>query len=281
MRHLYLTLIAILTITFLIGCNPKGHFSKKMESIEEPQTDDERTLVGEYNDYLAVADSLADVWDGKDTLAMRRLYYNQCEQERRINKVKSYQNIRRSLVDAVDNNLKAIKSEIEAKFSPEIRSYFIKFHECFDLKRETYVSSFLKPQNIVSSNIYVNSYGEHYIFIKEYDEGIVKQPMTYNDISWFKEFCKRYHITENGNNDYIVGDGSPTRYVNYSVEELKCDEMVLHEESETDWEATEIDWCEECANKNYSCCPKCKDGEKEDCACGCEACHDIWEYHNI
>jgi hypothetical protein len=79
----------------------------------------------------------------------------------------------------------------------------------------------------------------------------------------------------------MVGDGSPTRYADYSEEDLKRDAITVHEEFETDWSATEIDWCEECDNKNYSCCPKCKDGEKEDCVCGCEGCHDSWEYHNL
>ena len=46
-------------------------------------------------------------------------------------------------------------------------------------------------------------------------------------------------------------------------------------EDNTDWDATEIDWCEKCESKDYSCCPKCKGGERSDCECKCEICMDL------
>lgn len=65
---------------FLLGCNvinsqQKGYFSQQVTDIGEPQTDDERTLVGEFNDYLLLADSLSAIWDGTDTLNMRKYIY--------------------------------------------------------------------------------------------------------------------------------------------------------------------------------------------------------------
>lgn len=81
-------LFSLLLAALFVACKnvgePAKHFSSQIESIDEPQTDDERTFVGEYNDFLVLADSLADVWDGNDTLTMRRLYYNQREQQRRV-----------------------------------------------------------------------------------------------------------------------------------------------------------------------------------------------------
>lgn len=290
MKLYFITLAAIF---LFVGCKPKGYFSQQFSNIEEPQTDDERTLVGEFNDYLVLVDSLADIWNGKDTLAMRRLYYMQREQQRRVNQVREYKNIRKSLVDTIEDNMDIIISSIYDKFSQEVCAELYSFYECFDLNERHSIYSILECEPI-SSVIYTNSYGEHYFLGKvilyihigknafpEKIESIIKQPLRDNEISLFKEFCKRNDIASNNGNDYMVGDGSPTRYANYSEEDLKRETITVHEELETDWSATEIVWCEECDNKDYSCCPKCKDGEKEDCACGCEGCHDMWEYHNL
>ena len=74
----YVLVFAAIVLLTLAGCNAvssqfKGYFSQKYEILDEPQTDDERTLVGEYQDYIKLVDSLASVWDGTDTLTMRRL----------------------------------------------------------------------------------------------------------------------------------------------------------------------------------------------------------------
>lgn len=270
----------------------KGFFSKQLSSIDEPQTDDERTLNGEYQDYLKLVDSLAEVWDGKDTLSMRRLYYNQREQERRVAKVLKFQNIRKSLADAVENNIDIVIKGIYDKFTPELCNELYNFHVCFDLDK--YFHSSIDPSNLLDNKTYVNSYGERYFLEKgtiykhigkdawpEKIDCVIKHPLREEDVMWFKEFCKRYHISSTTKDDYVVGDGSPTRYAHISDEDIELDNTIVHEASETDWDATEIDWCEECANKNYSCCPKCKNGEEKDCACGCEMCHEIWEYNNI
>ena len=130
-------LFSLLLVALFDGCKYAGesakHFSSQMESFDEPQTDDERTFVGEYNDFLVLADSLADVWDGNDTLTMRRLYYNQREQQRRVEKMKDRPNIRHSMVEKVLGNAKKIRSEIAQKFSPELRNELYVFHEFFDI----------------------------------------------------------------------------------------------------------------------------------------------------
>lgn len=128
--------------TMLAGCTFYGastkHFSSQTPSIDEAQTDDERTFVGEYNDFLLMVDSIADVWNSNDTLTMRRLYYNQREQQKRIVKLKDRQNIRHSMVEKVIGNVDNIRAEISQKFSPELRNELYVFHEFFDLNKHYY-----------------------------------------------------------------------------------------------------------------------------------------------
>lgn len=272
MKQSYLSLIAILSLIFFVGCNHKGHFSQQYSNIAEPQTDDERTLVGEYNDYLALVDSLADIWDGKDTLTMRRLYYNQREQIRRIDKVKKYQNIRKSLLDEIERNIDNIEKEIIQKFSPQLCAELYDFYECFDLDK--FFHSSIDPRNLLDGKIYVNSYGEHFFWEKDGSYNLryktdcyYKHPLKDNEIDWFKRQIKRRLETP----------PSPM-YDELGITKEMVEEFVG---GDTDWDATEIDWCEECANKDYLCCPKCNDGEKKDCICGCKGCHDTWEYYNL
>ena len=179
-----------------------GYISRFLSNVEEPQTDDERTLVGEYNDYLAYADSLAAAWDGTDTLSMRRLYYNLREQESRINKVKKYKNIRRSLVDAIESNIDVVYSKIYEKFSPDLCNELYSFHEYFDLNG---IIRTVNPKDVVDGTIYTNSYGEHYCLVNavvykhinkdafpEAIECVLKYPIKEKDINSFKENLKRY-----------------------------------------------------------------------------------------
>lgn len=276
MKHLLNSIFILITI-ILVGCEPKGYFSKKLVSVVEPQTDDERTLVSEYKDYILLVDSLSYIWSGTDTLAMRRLYYKQREQKDRVKKVEKYQNIRSSMSEVIHSNLELVTNEINERFSSELRSELYSFYEMFDLKNNYSSWAYTNPNDIIDGKIYTNTYGENY-FLKKSNYGIIKQPILKDDIQLFINFCKRHHIRSNTREDYVVGDGSSTRYV--SDAEYKHLESV-QQEIETDWDATEIDWCEECANKNYSCCPKCKNEEQEDCNCGCKGCHEMYEYHNI
>ena len=127
------------------------HFSSQVPSIDEAQTDDERTFVGEYNDYMLMVDSLADVWNGNDTLTLRRLYYNQRDQQKRIDKMKDHQNIRHSMVEEVIGNVEKICAEISQKFSSELRNELYVFHEFFDLSKHYY--SDLDVRKVVDGKI--------------------------------------------------------------------------------------------------------------------------------
>ena len=108
-------LLGILLSSCTFNGSSTKHFSSQVPSIDEAQTDDERTFVGEYYDYVLMVDSLADVWNGNDTLTMRRLYYNQCDQQKRIDKMKDRQNIRHSMVEKVIGNVEKICAEIGAR----------------------------------------------------------------------------------------------------------------------------------------------------------------------
>ena len=162
-------LFSLLLVALFTGCKYVGesskHFSSQMESVDEPQTDDERTFVEEYNDFLVLADSLADVWDGNDTLTMRRLYHNQRDQQRRVEKMKDRPNIRHSMVEKVLGNVEKIGSEIAQKFSPELCKELYVFHEFFDLNKHSY--SDLNVRKVIDGKIYTNSLGEHYLFVRK------------------------------------------------------------------------------------------------------------------
>lgn len=262
--------------TILAGCTFYGastkHFSSQVPRLDEAQTDDERTFVGEYNDYLLMVDSFADVWNSNDTLTMRRLYYNQREQQKRIDKLKDRQNIRHSMVEKVIGNVENIRAEIYQKFSPELRNELYVFHEFFDLNMHYY--SDLDVRKVVDGKIYANSYGEHYLLVKKpyYEvvdshldttEIIVKQPILDKDIENFRQNYQKF-----------------MEYSNPRKQDKRTD-IHSPEEDNTDWDAAEIDWCEKCQAKDYSCCPKCKDGERSDCECKCEICMDLGNVNGI
>lgn len=299
-KYQKITLFALLTSFVLIGCNLisspfKGHFSKRYSDVADAQTDDERTLVGEYNDYLKLVDSLAAVWDSDDTLTMRRLYYNQRNQIDFINKAKKHQNIRHSLLEIVENNVDCIRLEISQRLSPELGYELYHFHEAFDLNESTNLAHF-DFKDVVDGKIYSNSYGEHYFLRKhtiynykgkntwhEKIECVIRRPIKEKQI---EEFLQKYQTYQKRYNkpraeSYKVGDGNPMQEIELPDEAFAYNAVKDSKTNDTDWDATEIDWCEECANKGYSCCPKCKGGEKADCKCGCKGCHDMWEYHNL
>ena len=292
-------LFSLLLVALFTGCKYVGesskHFSSQMESVDEPQTDDERTFVEEYNDFLVLADSLADVWDGNDTLTMRRLYHNQRDQQRRVEKMKDRPNIRHSMVEKVLGNVEKIGSEIAQKFSPELCKELYVFHEFFDLNKHSY--SDLNVRKVIDGKIYTNSLGEHYLFVRKtyYDliEGhlhpsdiMTKQPILEKDIDSFKQNYQQYLEYTKRNrsftdDSYEVGDGKPMQEVELPDEAFASNAVKSSKTNDTDWDATEIDWCEKCQAKNYSCCPKCKDGERSDCECKCETCMNLGNINGL
>ena len=254
-------LFLLFFVSMLIGCTfsdaPAKHFSSQMASIDEPQTDDERTFVGEYRDYLLFVDSLADVWDSTDTLTMRRLYYNQREQQRRVEKMQDRQNIRHSMVERVLGNVEKAQSEIAQKFSPELRSELYVFHEFFDLNKHYY--SDLDVRKIVDGIVYANSYDEHFLFVRktfyDYLEGhlhpfevIAKQPILDKDIYSFQqnyqkylEYAKPKNQSRLSDDSYEVGDGKPMQEVEIPDEAFASNAIKSSKINDTDWDATEIE----------------------------------------
>ena len=250
-------LFSLLLVALFAGCKYVGesskHFSSQMESVDEPQTDDERTFVGEYNDFLVLADSLADVWDGNDTLTMRRLYYNQREQQRRVEKMKDRPNIRHSMVEKVLGNVEKIRSEIAQKFSPELRNKLYVFHELFDLNKHYY--SDLDVRKVVDGKVYANTLGEHYLFVKKpfYDvvnghlkttEIITKQPVLDKDIENIQQNYQKHMDCIKPKNkltsdSYEVGDGNPMQEVEIPDEAFASNAVKSSKTNDTDWDATE------------------------------------------
>lgn len=249
-------LFSLLLAALFVGCKNVGesarHFSSQMGNIDEPQTDDERTFVGEYNDFLVLADSLADVWDGNDTLTMRRLYYNQREQQRRVEKMKNRPNIRHSMVEKVLGNVEQVRLGIAQKFSPELRSELYTFHEFFDLNKHYY--SDLDIRKVVDGKIHTNSLGEHYLFFRKpfYDivnghlkttEIIAKHPVLDKDVESIEQNYQKYKDYANPKNEsissYEVGDGNPMQEVEIPDEAFASNAVKSSKTNDTDWDATE------------------------------------------
>ena len=166
MKKLLIFLNTLILIVLLCGCNSvgtNGHFSSRLSEWDEPQTDDERTFIGEYKDYLGMVDSLAMVWDGNDTITMRRLYCKQLQQSKRLDKFRKRDNIRHSMIEKVEMNLDQIEKEIDRKFTLVQRCEFRAFHECFS---KGFFPS-INYRSIVDMTIRENTYGEKYIIVKE------------------------------------------------------------------------------------------------------------------
>ena len=245
-------LFLLIWVAMLMGCTSSGvttkHFSSQLASVDEPQTDDERTFIGEYNDYLVLVDSLADVWDSTDTLTMRRLYYNQREQQRRVEKLEKRPNIRHSMVEKVLANVEKVRSEIAQKFSPELRNELYVFHEFFDLNKHNYWNG----KNLVDKNVYANSFGEHYFIVKipfhEVIDGhlhtteiITKQPITEKDYQLFMEYTKPKSQSKLDDDSYEVGDGKPMQEVELPDEAFASNAVKSSETNDTDWDVTETE----------------------------------------
>ena len=153
------TIILAVSASFLLSCNlvvpsSKGYFSQKVVDIEEPQTDDERTLLGEFHDLLLLTDSLATIWDGTDTLNMRRLWYEITQQESRLDKAREFQNVRRSVGNKTKEQMDAIMDEIREKFPN-------------------------RPYR--GEKVYQNTLGEYYVMRKDYDGRERKVPVYFDD----------------------------------------------------------------------------------------------------
>lgn len=166
MKKLLILLNSLFLIVVLFGCNSvgtNGHFSSRLSEWDEPQTDDERNFIGEYKDYLGMVDSLAMVWDGNDTITMRRLYCKQLEQSDRLDKFRKRDNIRHSMIEKVKGNLDQIRKEIDGKFTLVQRCEFEVFYECFS---KGFFPS-INYHSIVDKTVRKNIYGEPYIIVKE------------------------------------------------------------------------------------------------------------------
>jgi len=166
MKKLLILFYSVFLTSVLCGCNSvgtNGHFSSHLSDCDEPQTDDERTFIGEYKDYLGMVDSLAMVWDGNDTITMRRLYCKQLEQSDRLDKFRKRDNIRHSMIEKVKGNLDQIRKEIDGKFTLVQRCEFEVFYECFS---KGFFPS-INYHSIVDKTVRKNRYGEPYIIVKE------------------------------------------------------------------------------------------------------------------
>ena len=164
---------------FLLGCNvinsqQKGYFSQQVTDIGEPQTDDERTLVGEFSDYLLLADSLSAIWDGTDTLNMRKYIYEIDKQIDCIKKASKFQNVRRSINTHVNENLNSIEAEINQKFTIGLRNEMCEFHRIYYCITSSSRYELFAPK--LGERIYKNTLGEYYVMRNHYGE-IQKTPV--------------------------------------------------------------------------------------------------------
>lgn len=178
-NNLRATFLLAVSFLLLIGCNQvksslKGHFSQLVTDIGEPQTDDERTLVGEFNDYLILADSLAAIWDGTDTLNMRRYVYEIDKQIDCIKKASKFQNVRRSINTHVNENLNSIEAEINQKFTIGLRNEMCDFHRVYYCITSSAKYELFAPKT--RERIYKNTLGEYYVMRNHYGE-IQKTPV--------------------------------------------------------------------------------------------------------
>ena len=189
------TLITLLFIFTLVGCNLgssfKGHFSQKVANLEEPQTDDERTLVGEFNDYLLLTDSLAEIWNSTDTLNMRRLFVEIEEQRTRVDRARKFKNVRRSLNNQVGEQSDAVFDEIRQKFPKELReewhSFYFKIYHC----RSIWKNDHHRPHKW--QKVYQNTLGEHYVLVNI--EGKTKKiPVYFEDGKYYEDCVKPYWL---------------------------------------------------------------------------------------
>lgn len=181
---LKVTIILAVSASFLLSCNlvvpsSKGYFSQKVVDIEEPQTDDERTLLGEFHDLLLLTDSLATIWDGTDTLNMRRLWYEITQQESRLDKAREFQNVRRSVGNKTKEQMDAIMDEIREKFPKELRKewndFYFNIYYCSNLWK----SDVNRPYR--GEKVYQNTLGEYYVMRKDYDGRERKVPVYFDD----------------------------------------------------------------------------------------------------
>lgn len=172
----------------LIGSPLKGHFSEQIVEIDEPQTDDERTLMGEFSDYLALTDSLAAIWDGTDTINLRRLMYEIGEQENRIDKARRFQNVRRSMETKIKEQVNIIKDEIKQKFPKEMREewfdFYFNIYHCSSIWKNDYN----RPSR--NEKVYQNTLGEYYVIRTDHNGKAKKVPVYFEDGKYMQDFIK-------------------------------------------------------------------------------------------
>lgn len=187
------TFVLAISAFTLAGCNLidsplKGHFSQKVASIEEPQTDDERTLMGEFNDYLALTDSLAAIWDGTDTINLRRLMYEIGEQENRIDKARRFQNVRRSMETNIKERVNTIKGEIKQKFPKEMREEWFDFYSNIYHCSSIWKNDYNRPSR--NEKVYQNTLGEFYVIRTDHNGKSKKVPVYFEDGKYMQDFIE-------------------------------------------------------------------------------------------
>ena len=185
--------VLVVSALFLIGCNfvnspIKGHFSQQVADIDEPQTDDERTLIGEFNEYISLTDSLAAIWDGTDTLNMRRLFFEIGEQRSRVNKAGNFQNVRHALNAKIDSQIKSISDEFNHKFPKDIReewyNFYFEIYHCSSIWKNDHK----RPGR--NEKVYQNTLGEYYVIRKDGNGVSKKVPVFFEDGKYYQDVVK-------------------------------------------------------------------------------------------
>lgn len=201
------TYVLAFSALFLIGCNffsspLKGHFSQQVADNDEPQTDDERTLIGEFNEYVSLADSLAAIWDGTDTLNMRRLFFEIGEQRSRVNKAGKFQNVRHALNAKIDSQVKSISDDIDLKFPKEIREEWFNFYFEIYHCRSIWKNDHNRPGR--NEKVYQNTLGEYYVIRKDRNGVSKKVPVYFEDGKYYQDVVEGVKLEKlkNISNEY-------------------------------------------------------------------------------
>ena len=172
----------------LVGSPIKGHFSQKATSIDEPQTDDERTLIGEFNDYLVITDSLAAIWDGTATINMRRLMFEIGEKESRIDKARRFENVRRSVATQIKEQVNAIQDEIKQKFPKELREEWFDFY--FNIYHCSSIWKNNRNRPSKTEIVYQNTMDEYYVIRTDHNGKSKKVPVYFEDRKYYQDVVK-------------------------------------------------------------------------------------------
>lgn len=119
MKHYLLILLSVMMV--LVSCTSKnGKFSNDKVDPDDAQTDDEKTLIAEFNRMIEYADSVYLV-DRNDTLQASRIYHTYSKQ---WNKVVNITLFGGSLVPDIRSELKEKLAKINDNIKDSINNYF-------------------------------------------------------------------------------------------------------------------------------------------------------------